>query len=60
MKLVVKLVKRVVLAFALLYSFNLLVSGYNLNIAVNIYTLLMVTFLGVPGMIALLTLKLLL
>ena len=60
MKLLLKVIKRVVLSFALLYSFNLLVSSYNLNVAVNIYSLIMVSILGIPGMIALLSLKLLL
>lgn len=60
MKLIFKITKRIVLSFALLYSFNLLVSSYNLNVAVNIYSLLMVSILGIPGMIALLSLKLLL
>lgn len=60
MKLLFKITKRIVLSFALLYSFNLLVSSYNLNVAVNIYSLLMVSILGIPGMIALLSLKLLL
>ena len=60
MKLLFKIIKRIVLSFALLYSFNLLVSSYNLNVAVNIYSLLMVSILGIPGMIALLSLKLLL
>ena len=60
MKLLLKVIKRVVLSFALLYSFNILVSSYNLNVAVNIYSLIMVSILGIPGMIALLSLKLLL
>lgn len=59
MKKLLKLIRRIALSFALIYSFNILVASLNLNIAVNPFSVGIVSALGVPGMISLVIVKLL-
>ena len=51
-KLIVVL-KRVVFSFILLYSLNLFVNSLNIIIPINIFTLGVVSFLGIPGIFSL-------
>lgn len=60
MKGLLILVKRVVLSAFILYGYNLIAVSFNSVIPINIFTILMITILGVPGMIALVLFKLLL
>jgi pro-sigmaK processing inhibitor BofA len=53
MKKVIKIIKRIILAFVLLYSYNLIAVSYNLMIPINIYTVLILTFLDGPGLLLL-------
>ncbi|MDO4995643.1 MAG: pro-sigmaK processing inhibitor BofA family protein [Bacilli bacterium] len=55
-----KLLKRIVLSFVLLYTYNLLAIYVNLIIPINIITVALVTFLGIPGFIVLVIYKTLL
>lgn len=48
-----KIVKRVILSFCIIYGFNLIASGLNIFIPINFVTIAMVTFLGIPGLLAL-------
>lgn len=57
MNKVLKVLKRITFSFAALYSFNILLSSFNLNIAVNPISLGVVSALGVPGMISLVIIK---
>lgn len=54
LKKIFKLVKKVVLAIALLYSFNLLVSSMNILIPINYISIGVVSILGIPGLLSLL------
>lgn len=54
LKNIFKLVKKVVLAIALLYSFNLLVSSMNILIPINYISIGVVSILGIPGLLSLL------
>lgn len=47
---IVKIIKQFIVAFILLYSFNLIMSGYNFYIPINIFTLFITAFLGFPGL----------
>ena len=49
MDFLVRTLKRVVLSFGLLYSYNAFMSFYNLPIPINIYTILITTIFGIPG-----------
>lgn len=51
--IIFKIVKRLVLAFCFIYGFDLIVSGMNIFIPINIITLGIVTLLGFPGLLSL-------
>lgn len=53
MKSILNLIKRVVLSFAILYTYNLIAVNFNMVIPINIITISLITFLGVPSLIAL-------
>lgn len=57
-KRIFKVVKKVVVAIALLYSFNLLVSSMDILIPINYISVGTVSLLGIPGLLSLLTLHL--
>jgi pro-sigmaK processing inhibitor BofA len=52
MKKLLKLIKKVVFAFMLLYSFNLLYGTFKINVPINLYTVLFTSILGFPGLCA--------
>ncbi|MBR1376484.1 MAG: pro-sigmaK processing inhibitor BofA family protein [Bacilli bacterium] len=52
MKKIFNLFKKIVFAFFLLYGFNMLYGTFNINIPINVYTILFTTFLGFPGFCA--------
>lgn len=52
-KKIINLLKKVVFSFLLLYGLNLLINSFNVVIPMNIFTLSVVTFLGVPGLASL-------
>ncbi|MCI8394469.1 MAG: hypothetical protein HFH86_03190 [Bacilli bacterium] len=45
--------RKIVIAFLILYGFNLLVSSINIFIPINVITLGTVSCLGVPGLLSL-------
>lgn len=53
MRYLYKLFKRVVISFGILYAYNILMQSFNLPIPINIFTISISTFLGVPGFIGL-------
>ena len=53
MKYLYKLLKKVLISFGLLYSYNLLMGQYNVPIPINIITIAITTILGIPGFIGL-------
>lgn len=57
-KIIFKVVKKIVLAFAFLYSFNLMLSSLEILIPINYISLGMVSTLGIPGLLTLLGLYL--
>ena len=50
---IIKLVKKLCFAFIMLYLMNIILNGVNIFIPINIITLILVTFLGVPSIIGL-------
>lgn len=50
---ILKLVKKVCLAFVMLYGLNMILAGVNIFIPINIITVALVTFLGTPGILGL-------
>ena len=49
-----KLIKKILFAVFLLYSFNLISVNFNIIILINFITVLLVALLDLPGMITLL------
>ncbi len=52
-KIIFLLVKRVVLAICLVYAFDLVGSGLNVFIPINIITIIVVSSLGMSGLLSL-------
>lgn len=53
MKIVTKLIKKVIFAFLLLYTYNLVATSFNLIVPINYITVGLLTFLDAPGLILL-------
>lgn len=58
LKKIFKGIKKIVVAIALLYSFNVLVSSLDILIPINYISVGIVSFLGIPGLLSLLAVKL--
>ena len=52
-KKIVNVLKKVVVAFVILYGFNLLVSSINIFVTINLVTVGIVSILGLPGLLSL-------
>lgn len=48
-----EVLKRIVLAICLVYAFNLVASGLNIFIPINVITIAVVSALGISGLLAL-------
>ncbi len=54
MQKIFKILKKLILAPFIIYIYNLIAQPLNLIIPINIFTVLFVTILGIPGLITLL------
>lgn len=52
-KVIFMIIKRIVFAICLVYAFNLLAAGLKVFIPINFFTVSVVSFLGMSGMLAL-------
>lgn len=59
MKNVLGLIKKVILSFVILYTYNLIAVNFNMVIPINIVTIGLITFLGTPSLLALILFKVL-
>lgn len=57
MQLIIFIIKRVVIALCILYTFDVIVSSAGIIIPINIVTILSVTFLGLPAIFGFLILQ---
>lgn len=57
MKIIMKIVKRLVMALVLLYSVNLIINVSGEVIPINVYSICIISIFGIPGLFALLFLK---
>ena len=53
MKYIVKVVKRLIMAFLILYGLNVMLSGVDFYIPINLVTVGSITLLGIPGILGL-------
>lgn len=54
---IIKVVKKVAFSFFSLYGYNLIAIQFNLLVPINIITVLLVSTLGMPGLVLLILLK---
>lgn len=52
-KVILKILKNVILAFCFIYGFDLIATGMNIFIPINIITIAVVAILGLPGLLSL-------
>ncbi len=57
MKIFFKYLKKFVLGGFLLYTYNLIAATFNITVPINIFTIITVGFLDIPGLLALVVLK---
>ena len=58
MHIIFKYLKRFILGGFLLYAYNLIAVTFNITVPINLFTILTVGFLDIPGLAALVILKL--
>ena len=49
----INLVKRILFAIVVIYSFDLILKGFNITVPIHYYTVFIVAILGFPGLIML-------
>jgi len=59
MKNIIYLLKRVIMSLCILYAYNIITSKIGFFIPINIYTILFISLLDLPGLLTLIILKLL-
>ena len=59
MKNIVYLLKKIIVSLCILYAYNIITSKIGFYIPINIYTILLITLLDLPGLLILIILKLL-
>lgn len=55
--MIFRLLKKIILSAFLLYGYNLIAVNFNLIIPINIFTVGIVSLLGIPSMMALILFK---
>lgn len=59
MKNILMIIKKLILSFVILYTYNLIAVNFNMVIPINIITIGFITFLGTPSLLALILFKVL-
>ena len=54
-KIIKNVIKKIIFSFLVLYSLNVIVNSINIFIPINIITLSVVSLLGVPGLLSLIS-----
>lgn len=54
-EIIKKVVKRIIFSFLVLYGLNVLVSSINIFIPINLFTITIVSLLGIPGLLSLIS-----
>ena len=57
MKIIFKYLKRFILGGFMLYAYNLIAVTFNITIPINLFTIITVGLLDIPGLIGLVALK---
>ena len=59
MKNIIMIIKKIILSFVVLYTYNLIAVNFNMVIPINIVTIGLIAFLGTPSLLALILFKVL-
>ena len=59
MKIIFKYLKRFILGGFMLYAYNLIAVTFNITIPINLFTIITVGLLDIPGLMGLIALKIL-
>lgn len=54
-EIIKKIVKKILFAFVVLYGLNVIVSSINIFIPINLFTITVVSLLGIPGLLSLIS-----
>ncbi len=57
MKVLFKYIKRFILGGFMLYAYNLIAESFNITVPINLFTIVTVGLLDIPGLAALIILK---
>lgn len=57
--IVFKLIRKIIIAIFMLYGLNILISPMNIIIPINIFSIVVISLLGIPGLLSLVLLFLL-
>lgn len=57
MKFIKKIIKRLIFSFFLLYGYNNILMPINMEIPINIYTVLLITIFGIPILVMFVLIK---
>ena len=58
MKKILGIIKKVLLSYVVLYGYNLIAVNFHLVLPINIFTISIITVLGLPSLLALIFFKL--
>ena len=53
MKKIFKIIKKILFSFFILYTYNMIAVSFNLIIPINIFTIIFITILDIPGLLLL-------
>lgn len=57
LKKIVKILKKIVLSFLLIYGYNLVISPINMLVPLNIITISYITILGIPAFLSIIVIS---
>ncbi len=52
-RIIIKIIKKIIMAFLILYGLNVMLSGLNFYLPINVVTVGAVSLLGAPGLLGL-------
>ena len=56
-KYIIRIIRKIVFSFMLLFSLNVMIKSLGVIIPINIFNVFIITILGLPGLITLLIIK---
>lgn len=57
LRVLINMIKKIIFSSFLLYGFNIIAVNFNIVVPINVFTILLITILGVPGLLGLVLFK---